>query len=602
MTVGFRHLSGIGTARHCEDASYYYRRVAEKAIHWFDEGPPGGQHIMKHAVRLADENGGVYGEGASAISAGLNSNRGRSSLDITSDVGDVVEYLELLARKGNIPELFFLGRLYYEGSRNFPRNLYKAKENFRKITSMYWDSKGNIITGGPQGIERWAGRAAGYLGNMALRGEAGRQDFNLAFKWYTRGNKSSDPLSMNGLGFLYLHGYGIKQDIRRAEELFKTATTFDNAASQVNYAKLLLEAADIDTAKRYLELAARHGHLEAYYYLAEINHASGSKTRSCGLATSHYKFVAEKVEALHSPIEWANRMYDSGDHESALIGYMMAAEQGYESAQSNVAFLLDDSRSALPLSSLISRKPQHRSFRDRELALIYWTRSAKQANTDSLVKMGDYYLTGIGTEPDAEKAAACYLAAAENQASAQALWNLGWMHENGVGMEQDFHLAKRYYDMAFETNHEAYLPVTLSLLKLRARALWNKITHGGINDIGPSEPERKRLTFREFLKNWYDAASADVDDLTGPIMGDEDDDETDVNGNYDVDFEDDLVESVVILSLAAAVALLVYWRQWRAQVAERRRREAGNAQPGQRQELPPAGIWGDGMPGFGVPH
>ena len=30
MTLGYRHLLGIGTEQKCEDAIYYYQRVAEK--------------------------------------------------------------------------------------------------------------------------------------------------------------------------------------------------------------------------------------------------------------------------------------------------------------------------------------------------------------------------------------------------------------------------------------------------------------------------------------------------------------------------------------------------------------------------------------------
>ena len=119
------------------------------------------------------------------------------------------------------------------------------------------------------------------------------------------------------------------------------------------------------------------------------------------------------------------------------------------------------------------------------LALIYWTRSARQSNIDSTVKAGDYYLNGYGIEGDFEKAAVCYQTAAEMQQSGQAMWNLGWMHENGVGVEQDFHLAKRFYDQSLDTNMEAYLPVKLSLLKLRLRSYWNTITNGNINSIQP---------------------------------------------------------------------------------------------------------------------
>ena len=167
---------------------------------------------------------------------------------------------------------------------------------------------------------------------------------------------------------------------------------------------------------------------------------------------------------------------------------MMAAEQGYEAAQANVAYILDEHKSILPLDSAIPWKQRRTSLlRDAVLALMYWTRSAKQSNIDSLVKMGDYYLMGNGADADFEKAASCYQTAAETHHSAQALWNLGWIHENGIGVEQDFHLAKRFYDQALETNQESYLPVKMALVKLRLRSFWNTITHGKANSI-KSEP------------------------------------------------------------------------------------------------------------------
>lgn len=139
------------------------------------------------------------------------------------------------------------------------------------------------------------------------------------------------------------------------------------------------------------------------------------------------------------------------------------------------------------------------------LALTQWTRSAAQNNVDALVKVGDYYYHGLGVpnEPESirwEKAAGYYRSAADTQISALAMWNLGWMYEHGYGVpqvcicistheflelitEQDFHLAKRHYDVALETNIEAYLPVTLSLFRLHARSLWHTLTgrEGGLS-------------------------------------------------------------------------------------------------------------------------
>jgi SEL1 protein len=238
-------------------------------------------------------------------------------------------------------------------------------------------------------------------------------------------------------------------------------------------------------ASRYFELAARYGHIESYYYLAEIIEQGIGRDRSCGLAAAYYKNVAEKAEPLLSSFAEANEAYETGDYELALIDNMFAAEQGYERAQANVAYILDQQkfRWSFPtwLSLTATRRPT--LLQNAALALIYWTRSAKQLNIDSLVKMGDYYLGGVGAQADLEKAASCYTAASEYHQSAQALYNLAWMHENGVGLNQDVHLAKRYYDLALETNEEAYLPVTLSLFKLRLRSAWNTLTHGRVNSI-----------------------------------------------------------------------------------------------------------------------
>ena len=223
-----------------------------------------------------------------------------------------------------------------------------------------------------------------------------------------------------------------------------------------------------------------------------MNLAGVGREKSCSGAAAFYKNVVEKAEALVSSWAEANIAYEDGDHELALLEYIGMAEQGYEKAQNNVAFMLDPDQSRLPLPLwLLNGKEKPALLKSPDLALIYWTRSSRQNNIDSMVKMGDYYLKGIGTNTDVDKAVQCYAGAAEYSQSAQALYNLGWMHENGIGLTQDFHLAKRYYDSALETNEEAYLPVTLSLLKLRARSAWNTFTHGRVNSIRdePGMPE-----------------------------------------------------------------------------------------------------------------
>ena len=287
----------------------------------------------------------------------------------------------------------------------------------------------------------------------------------------------------------------------------------------------------------------------------------------------------------------------------------MAAEQGYEAGQANVAYILDEYKSILSLDSIMPWKKRRSYFlRNTVLAMIYWTRSAKQSNIDSMVKMGDYYLGGHGVDKDMEKAATCYQTAAETHQSAQARWNLGWIHENGIGVQQDFHLAKRFYDEALETNQEAYLPVKLSLLKLRWRSAWNTLTHGNVNSI-QSEPGRcirlpicdglvltnsteakKDWSFSEWISNFLEEPhpyyhSAEEDDFLDQQA------DTMPGGDEFYDFIDDgILDSLIIVSLAAALAFLVYYRQQRQtnhqRELQRQQGQAGVPAPPGQQPLP----------------
>lgn len=486
MTVAHRHHAGIGTTKSCETAVKYYKRVADKAVAWYRSGPPGGMSWVQESYRIADETGGVYGEGASVSSAGANARQTHPSSGAYASIDDIIEYWDLISQKGDFKAAFNLGRIYYEGQRGLEQDYDLARKYFYMVTSKYW-KKGRVVETYKHGLDKTAGKAAGYLGRMYLRGDGVDIDFERAKFWFDRGIQTADSQSQYGLGLMLLHGYGMKQNVGRAAELFKVAADQDYAPAQVQIGALYLDqghADDLGNANHYFELAARYGNIEAYYYLADMNLAGIGHEQSCSTAAGFYKSVAEKAEPLVSSWAEANIAYEDGDHELAFLEYLGMAEQGYEKAQNNVAYMLDPATSRLPLPQwLINGKEKPALLENPDLALIYWTRSSKQGNIDSLVKMGDYYLEGIGTNADVDRAVMCYAGAAEYQQSAQALYNLGWMHENGVGLTQDFHLAKRYYDSALETNEEAYLPVTLSLLKLRARSAWNTFTHGRVNSI-----------------------------------------------------------------------------------------------------------------------
>ena len=594
MTVGFRHHSGVGTPRDCDKASYYYRRVAEKVMVYWRSGPPGGHNMPRLSYRWAEDRGGVYGEGASFSSSGHNANKDGT---YQPNIDDILEFLDVREKQGDMYAMFNLGRHYYEGSRYRKRSLNLARKQFTKVARAYWGKDGQVNPKAPKGIDKIAAKAAAHIGRMFLRGEGMEQSFEKAATWFRRGIANGDSLCQYHMALMYRDGLGVPKDSVKASTYFKAAAEQDLPASQSALGAMFLDQGDVDTAGRYFELSARNGFTEAFYYLAEMTNKGIGREKHCGMATAYYKIVAEKAEVLHSSFAQANTAYANGDLETALIFSMMAGEQGYESAQANVAYILDEQTSAL--SSAMSSAPAFRSqprstsarqsiLRNGALALIYWTRSAKQNNIDSLLKMGDYYFLGHGTSTDMDKASTCYHAAAESHHSAQALWNLGWMHENGVGpVSQDFHMAKRYYDLALDMNSEAYLPVKLALIKLRIRSWWNGVTGGNINGIQPEDDldeSQKPRTLSEWISHFLDAA----DDMAEQEQGNFDDLESDSapygsdpmpggDDNFD-DFDDGLVESLVIIGLAATLAFLVYYRQQRQLQNRRAAAQAANAQ------------------------
>lgn len=651
MTLAFRYHMGIGTSRDCDKAVNYYKRVADKAMEYWHSGPPGGLLLSRNSYRWVEATGGAYGEGASASSSGPNA---PSSGGFAGNIEDVLEYLSLRESSGDLGATYQLGKHYYDPPRGYRRNLRAAQRQFNKIARLYWGKDGKVNPRAPEGIDKVAGKAAAYLGRMFLRGEGMEQNFEKAINFFKLGIKNGDAFAQYHLGLMYRDGLGVPQDGVRAGTLLKSAAEQGSAVAQSALGVMFLDQGDIDTAGRYFELAASAGVMEAFYYLAELTNLGVGRERNCGLAAVYYKVVAERTEGLHSSFLEANNAFERGDYERAFIPMLMAAEQGYEHAQANVAHLLDRHTSYLSIGNIpfLSHKAPSSGSKlldNFELALVYFTRSARQANVDSMVKMGDYYLAGLGhstptegagskpvqslpvtAEPDVEKATTCYTQAAENHHSAQALWNLGWLHENGIGaVKQDFHMAKRYYDLAYEMNKDAaYLPVKLALIKLRLRSWWNGVSGGKVNPIRDDDedgPNKKPKTFWEWLNRFLDnfeemdaqeaarqtaqqGQEGDLDWLAAePGMPGGDADYAaggradrgnaagyDGAGDDWEDFDDGLVESLIIIALAGALALLVYARQ---QQQQGRNNNGNAAAGGQQQNGGAGGFQPMGLPG-----
>lgn len=152
------------------------------------------------------------------------------------------------------------------------------------------------------------------MGIVYFYGSGVERDYARAFKYF---QLSADQGYVEGhflLGVMYYHGYGVRKDYKMAVKHFN--------------------------------LAAQLGHVLGYYNLAQM-HATGTGVlRSCTTATELYKNVAERGSSAQIFME-AHAAYKENDVEKALIKYMFLAELGYEVAQSNVAYILDQCKPLL---------------------------------------------------------------------------------------------------------------------------------------------------------------------------------------------------------------------------------------------------------------
>ncbi|XP_055957164.1 protein sel-1 homolog 1 isoform X3 [Patella vulgata] len=418
MALGYRYSAGIGVEMKCETALPYYKKVATTVANSVKE--TGGPIIQR--IRLQDEL----------------ENQGQNS-PLLDD--DLLQYYHFLADKGDVQAQVVLGQLYYQGGRGVEINHEQALHYFLMAAE-----SGNA-------------NAMAFLGKMYVEDSpAVEQNNKTALHYFKLAADKGNPVGQSGLGMMHLVGRGVDRDHSKAFRYFSLAADQGWVDGQLQlgimYFSGLGVRRDYKLAVKYFNLASQGGHVLAFYNLAQM-HATGTGVlRNCHTAVELYKNVAERGKWAEKLME-AHKLYKEGHIDNALFKYTFLAELGYEVAQSNVAYLLDQGES--------------RIFSDLETyqrALLQYTRAASQGSTVARVKMGDYHYYGYGTEIDYESAAIYYRLATEQQHNAQAMFNLGYMHENGLGLKQDVHLAKRFYDMAAETSADAQVPVTMALVKL----------------------------------------------------------------------------------------------------------------------------------------
>ncbi|XP_073295580.1 ERAD-associated E3 ubiquitin-protein ligase component HRD3A-like [Primulina huaijiensis] len=378
------------------------------------------------------------------------------------------QILEYQAQKGNAAAMYRIGIFYYFGLRGIRRDHSKA---------LWWFSKA---------VDRGEPRSMELLGEIYARGAGVERNYTKALEWLTLASRQQLYSAYNGMGYLYVNGYGVeKRNYTKAKEYFEKAADNEEAGGFYNlgvmYLKGLGVKRDLKLATKYFALAANAGQPKAFYHLAKMFHTGLGLKKNLPMATALYKLVAERGP-WSSLSRWALESYLKGDIGKSLLLYSRMAEIGYEVAQSNAAWILDnygEPSVCMGESGICTDAERH------QRAHALWWKASEQGNEHAALLIGDAYYYGRGTERDYDRAAEAYMHA-KSQSNAQAMFNLGYMHEHGQGLPFDLHLAKRYYDQALEVDPAAKLPVSLALASLWIR---RNYANSFLVDIIDSLPE-----------------------------------------------------------------------------------------------------------------
>ncbi|KAJ0694818.1 putative ERAD-associated E3 ubiquitin-protein ligase component HRD3 [Helianthus annuus] len=361
------------------------------------------------------------------------------------------QILEYQAQKGNAVAMYKIGIFYYFGLRGVRRDHAKA---------FSWFSKA---------VEKGEPRSMELLGEIYARGDGVKRNYTTALEWLTLASKHQLYSAYNGMGYLYVKGYGVEQkNYTKAKEYFEKAAENKEAGGHYNLGVMYLKGIgvkkDVKIACNYFIIAANAGQPKAFYQLAKMFHTGVGLKKNLPMATSLYKLVAERGP-WNSLSRWALESYLKGEIGKAFLLYSRMAELGYEVAQSNAAWILDKyGEASMCMGELGLCTDAERHQRAHSL----WWQASEQGNEHAALLIGDAYYYGRGTERDYDRAADAYMHA-KSQLNAQAMFNLGYMHEHGQGLPLDLHLAKRYYDQALEIDPAAKLPVMLALASLWVR-------------------------------------------------------------------------------------------------------------------------------------
>lgn len=504
LVLAYRHFKGIGTPTNCDMARLYYSKWAHIGMgHIQNAGLFNEKDDGIYNIRLQDFNGGIYGphisESPTSILGVTRTFSSSRSHDYSLE-GHDHEYVDY----------YFDAMELYSGDYFIPQNYSLAFQVTKECVTLGLIRYGSRNYLNINKVDRFfLSRCQQMLGHMYLKGHGVLRNHRQAYRWLSTAVKIDPSFSdaHHDLGVLYQSGPVTDGlwDPRAVDHLQKAHKSGSPEAS-LDLANSLIARRDREPATagnsqkeifRLMRTAVYKGGRDALFQFGDLLEAGlGSdlgQDQSCETTTTYYKYFVERLEKHMLPhLKYAFEEFTYGNYKNALVGYLMAAEQGLENAEVSAAFLLYQYQ---PWWRTSGRK----TFEKQRVlhAIKYLERAVAQNNVDAAILLGDIAYYGepsANISSDYNKAFAYYNSAVR-LGSSHGSYNLGYMYEYGLGPLNntvDYFMAKRYYDQSLHDKAELgraskytdklnTIPINLALLRLRIKFLFNKSKYNGLS-------------------------------------------------------------------------------------------------------------------------
>ncbi|XP_071533384.1 uncharacterized protein [Panulirus ornatus] len=275
------------------------------------------------------------------------------------------------------------------------------------------------------------------------------------------------------LGLLHMKGYGeVPKNLGKARKHLEEGIKTGSVEAFYLLGKLYEDpdsSGSVEEAMMMWEVSATFGHVPSAFRVAENYWQRMQKVTTTTVTPDGSSALAENICRNALPLyrmialsgnwqylqEAAFEDYNKGRYSAALLKYLLLSDLGYASAHVNAGRLLDSGITGV--------------YRNEEAAyseaLKVWQRAADAGLATGHVRLGDMYYYGHGVPAD-EHSAAKYYGQAAHLGSPQAMFSLANMKEWGQGVSQNVTRARELYEAALEADADAYVPVTLALLRM----------------------------------------------------------------------------------------------------------------------------------------